>query len=105
MNIKKREIVKAGVGIVVSAGVGIIAQNALVRFVPENMNLPRKIAVAVGGAALIGVVTTAASSYTDDIIDAFMSGVDEAFIRRHKGGIIEGAEEMLKDDGGDPKDE
>ncbi|QFG09154.1 hypothetical protein PBI_SPORTO_46 [Arthrobacter phage Sporto] len=52
-----------------SWGAGIIVKNAIKATTPTDINLIRKVGVTIGGFAVAGIVSDAASRYTGRIID------------------------------------
>lgn len=73
---KKRDVVKAVVEISVSAGVSILARDAIRLVAPQDLNKPQIVLAKIGAFALTGLVASAASGYVADIVDKFADGVD-----------------------------
>lgn len=76
MKIQKREIVKAGIELAVGAGIGIIANNAIGMVTPNNLNKAQKVAVKIGGFALVWMVSAAASSHVNRVVDSVADGLN-----------------------------
>ena len=72
-----RKILKWSAELIVTAGVGIIIDAAIERVLPYDMKRVKKIAAKVGGLAIIGVVSQAASDRTDELIDSFFDGFEK----------------------------
>lgn len=77
----KRELVKIGANIVVSTGVGMICGYAINAFVPNDIGRLKRTFVQIGGLALTGVVTTAAMTWTDSLVDAAFAGYSDGRAR------------------------
>lgn len=69
----KKEILKSGVKLLVSFGVGTIVTNAVAFTTPViAMGLFKKAAVSVGSFVLSAMVSDKATEYTDEKIDEVM---------------------------------
>lgn len=75
MEIKKRDILKAGVELAVGAGVGIIATNAINMVTPHNLSKVKKISVRIGSFALVWMISSAASEHINKVIDGVADGL------------------------------
>ena len=66
---KKRELIKAGSGLVVGIGVSAIAGGAVGLVRPQNVGKIKNFCIGVGGLILASMVSDQAVQYTDDKID------------------------------------
>ncbi len=66
---KKMELAKAGLEIIVSVGVGAIVGNAIKATTPSTLKGIGKISVALGSLVLTGIASDLATKYTDDRIN------------------------------------
>lgn len=79
---EKKEVlktVKQVVTLIVTAGVGAIIGNAIRHTSPPDMSLIKKAAVGVGSVVLTGMVSDAATDYTENAIDTTVQEVKEMF--------------------------
>lgn len=74
--IQKRVIVKVAVDLVVSAGVGILAQNAIKMVMPTDLNKPKMVLAKIGAFAVTSVVTATVSDHISGTIDRAAAGYD-----------------------------
>lgn len=66
---QKRTIIKLGVGLAVSAGVGVIVGSAIKRVTPDDLNRIQKITTQIGAGVLVAMATGMATDYVEDVID------------------------------------
>lgn len=66
---KKLEMIKTGVSLVISIGVGIIVKNVIKATTPKDIKKITKFCVLVGGIALSDVLGQMATKYVEDEID------------------------------------
>lgn len=76
-NIKKRDLAKITVEIIISAGVGIVVNNAVDLITPHNTGKVKKALMRVGALSIAGVITTAAARQTASFIDSVADGIDQ----------------------------
>ena len=74
---KKLELAKLGVDIVVSVGVGIISGNALAMVTPVTGGVLTKICTKVGATVLESMMVSKATDYADETIDYLHKKVQE----------------------------
>lgn len=74
---KKLELIKAGIGLVVSVGVGAIVGNVVKATTPADVKTLTKLCIAAGSLVLTGVAGDMASKYTEEQIDSVVDGVKE----------------------------
>ena len=63
---KKLELLKSGLELLVSIGVGILAGNAVGLIKPQNLGVIKKIACGVGGLAISGMAADKVTDYVDE---------------------------------------
>lgn len=63
---KKLELLKGGLELLVSIGVGILAGNAVGLVKPQNLGVIKKIACGVGGLAVSAMAADKVTDYVDD---------------------------------------
>lgn len=73
----KLELVKTGIGLVVSVGVGAIVGNAVKATSPSDMKAITKFCVGVGSLVLTGLFGDMAAKYTGDSIDSVVNAVKD----------------------------
>lgn len=75
----KKEMIKAGAKILVSAGVGTIVCNAVAFTTPAmTMGLLKRTVIAIGSFALSAFASDKVANYTDEKIDEVFDEVDKA---------------------------
>lgn len=92
---KKLELVKTGVGLVASVGVGAIVGNAIKATTPSDIKTISKLCVAVGSLVLTGILGDMASKYTDDQIDSMAETVRETINVEKTGEEVDSETEVL----------
>ena len=75
---KKMEAVKAVAALVVSAGVGFIVSNIVKATTPADTKVIVKICIGIGSFVLAGLVSDAATDYTEKTIDEAVEMVKDA---------------------------
>lgn len=74
---KKLELVKLGVDVVVGIGVGIISGNALAMVTPVTGGVLTKICTKVGATVLESMMVSKATDYVDETIDDLQEKVQK----------------------------
>jgi len=87
---KKIEILKTGVGAIVTIGVGAIIGNAIKSTTPPDVKTITKICIGVGAFVLGSMCTDKAVAYVDGAIDEVVEGIKEGY---HKDTTSKTAEE------------
>ena len=77
----KLSIVKSGLGVVVSIGVGILAGNTIKLVTPANLNAIKSIATKVGGLVLADLAAVKAVEHFDGQWDEASKQVKEIFAK------------------------
>lgn len=75
---KKLDILKTGLSLLVSVGVGAVVGNAIKATTPETTKGIGKLLVTLGSLALTGIASDMASRYTETKIDEAADAVREA---------------------------
>lgn len=79
-------IIKEGVKLVSSIGVGTIVGNTVKQVAnPAAMNTFNKVCVTVGGAAITGLVSAKVGEYIDETIDGTVNSIKGLFKKEEKG--------------------
>lgn len=73
---KKRVILKTGIEILVTVGVGIILDAAIERVLPADIGRVKKTLAKIGGAAIIGAVAHEATKQMNGYVDDFINGME-----------------------------
>lgn len=81
---KKLSLIKSGLELLVSIGVGVITGSAINMVKPQNMNVIKKIAVGVGGLALANMVADKTVEYVDQQWDETTNKIKELFVGKQK---------------------
>lgn len=71
----KMDILKSGIGLIVSVGVGTIAGNAIKTTTPNDMTRVTKFCVGAASLALTGLLGDKAAKYTEDQIDTVVENI------------------------------
>ena len=66
---KKIEILKASVGIIVSVGVGAIVGNGIKSTTPDSVGTIKKVCIGIGAMVLSSMIGDQATKYTETKID------------------------------------
>jgi hypothetical protein len=74
---KKLEMLKTGVKVVVTLGVGAIISNVAKCTTPRDTGKIMKLCIGLGSIVLGGIVTDKAGEYTDKTIDEAVGDVKE----------------------------
>jgi uncharacterized membrane protein YeiH len=72
---KKIEMVKTVVGVIVSIGVGAIVNNVVKSTTPFKVKTVTKICTAIGGFVLASIISDKAVDYSEKIIDKTVDAV------------------------------
>lgn len=88
----KLELVKTGLEIVVSIGVGAIVGNAVVLTTPATTKVITKLCIKVGGLALSGIASDKASEYVRNTIDSTVEKAKGWFQKETPEEVIEETE-------------
>jgi len=80
----KLGIVKSGLGIVVSIGVGILAGNTIKLVTPQNLNVIKNVAVKVGGIVLADLAAVKAVEHFEKQWDDCLKQVKEIFTKKEE---------------------
>lgn len=75
---KPLEVVKTGIGVVVSFGVGAIVGNVIKSTTPVDIKKTTKICIALASFVLTGLAGDMAAEYTKEKIDEAVDMVNEA---------------------------
>ena len=78
---KKLNMVKEGVSIVVSIGVGILAGNAISLYKPKNLNVLKKVAVKVGSVVMVDLISVKAVEHFEGQWDECLTKLREFFTK------------------------
>lgn len=73
---KKREFVKIGLDLLVTAGVGIVINQMAKQLVPADLGLVKKIGTTIGVAAISSAVGSAVSAHILGQADTFFDSYD-----------------------------
>jgi len=76
---KKLELIKGGLELLTSIGVGVLAGSAIGLVKPQNLGRIKKIAVGVGGIALSNMAADRTVEYVDEKWDETETSVREFF--------------------------
>lgn len=68
-NIKKVNMIKVIVGLGVAVGVTAIVGGAIKSVTPATTNMLKKACIGLGGFAISGIITDAATNYSDKTVD------------------------------------
>lgn len=74
---KKLELIKTGVGIIVSVGVGGIVSNAIKSTTPDTAGTIKKVCIGIGSFVISSMLTDEATKYTDKKIDETVNQIKE----------------------------
>lgn len=74
---KKLELIKTGVSIIVSVGVGAIVSNTIKSTTPDTAGTIKKVCIGIGGFVLSSMLTDEATKYTDKKIDNTVKEIQE----------------------------
>jgi len=75
----KLGIVKSGIGIVVSIGVGVLAGNTIKLVTPQNLNAIKNIAVKIGGIVLADLAAVKAVEHFETQWDECTKQIKKVF--------------------------
>jgi len=78
----KLGIVKSGLGIVVSIGVGVLAGNTIKLVTPQNLNAIKNIAVKIGGIVLADLAAFKAVEHFETQWDEYLKQIKEQFSKK-----------------------
>ena len=78
---KKLNMVREGVSIVVSIGVGILAGNAISLCKPKNLNVLKTVAVKVGGVVMADLISVKAVEHFEGQWDECLTKLREFFTK------------------------
>lgn len=85
----KIELVKAGIGLIVSVGVGAIVGNAVKATTPGTIKGLSKFIVSMGSLAITGMTSYEATKYTEGRIDEIVDAVKQMFEGKETEKVIE----------------
>lgn len=74
---KKLELLKGGIGLLISVGVGAITGNAIKMVQPQNLNMFKKVAVGVGSLAMANMVADKTVEYFEQQWDDAATKIKE----------------------------
>lgn len=80
---QKRELIKAGVGLIVGVGVSAIAGNAIGIVKPQNIGKIKTFCVGVGAIVLASMASDQAAKYTEEKIDEVADGL-QVFLKQNE---------------------
>lgn len=91
---KKIEMVKGGLELLATIGVGTLVGGALVLVKPAKMGVIKKMAVSVAGLAITGMATDGVTKYIGKQFDEIATAIKEVMGKKSKEEEIEKVEEV-----------
>ena len=74
---KKLELIKTGVSIIVSVGVGAVVSNVIKTTTPDTTGTIKKVCIGIGSFVLSSMITDQATTYTETKIDETVDQMKE----------------------------
>lgn len=105
---QKREIVKAGASLVVTAGIGLLARPVIESLVSNQTGKIRTTVARIGAVAVLSLISARTTNYIDEYVDSMAEMIDnvrESRQREQGLKIVAGAEQLLKEEGDDPEED